>query len=354
MMKSNWSEGLFWVCGGFCVGGISYLVFHKLTHHTKKPIKVIEKLNQPKMKVTIRVPATTSNFGPGFDTVGMALDLWSEFTIERSQKFEVICEGEGSKELPLDESNLFCQSVKHVFDLLNEPLPILKYHCLNRIPCARGLGSSSTAVVGGLMAAYALLGREDEGQGKLLQLASSLEGHPDNVCPAIYGGIQLGVKLNDGVWKSSRIPLPQGMKTVLLIPDFYGKTSELRNCLPKSISIPDATYNISRVAFLIDALHTEKWENLEFATQDALHQPPRAAKVYSYLDDVIKSSIKAGAYACFLSGSGPSVLALTSTKKNNDKEIGDAMLNTAKLFKLNSVIKYISPTEKGAHVSFAQ
>lgn len=164
--------------------------------------------NIPRTKVIVRVPATSANLGPGFDAIGMALDMWSEFTIERSDKFEVICEGEGSYDMPTDDTNLVCFGLKAAFEKAGKPLPTLKYHLVNRIPYARGLGSSSAAIVGGLVAGLVLAGHQVPAWGseELLNMAAEIEGHPDNVAPALYGGIQLGIHTGSR-WMTERVSL---------------------------------------------------------------------------------------------------------------------------------------------------
>lgn len=129
-------------------------------------------------KVVVRVPATSANLGPGFDTIGMAVDMWSEYTIERADKFEVICKGEGSHDMPLDETNLVCMALKAAFEKAGKPVPPLKYHLVNGIPYARGLGSSSAAIVGGLVAGFVLAGHRVPtwGSEELLNLAANIEG----------------------------------------------------------------------------------------------------------------------------------------------------------------------------------
>ncbi len=143
-------------------------------------------------KVCVRVPATSANMGPGFDVIGMAVDIWNQYTIEISDKFEIICEGEGEYDIPYDETNLVCVGVKLIFERAGKVIPLLKYHLLNSIPYARGLGSSSAAIVGGLIAGICLTGC-DVGIEELMNMATKIEAHPDNIAPAIYGGIRLSL-----------------------------------------------------------------------------------------------------------------------------------------------------------------
>jgi len=152
--------------------------------------------HKERTKVVVKVPATSANLGPGFDSIGMALDMWSEFTVERSDKFEIICEGDGSYDMPLDETNLVCVGMAAAFKKAGKEVPPLKYRLINNIPYARGLGSSSAAIVGGLLAGLVLAGHQLPAWGseELLNMACEIEGHPDNVAPALYGGVQLGNK----------------------------------------------------------------------------------------------------------------------------------------------------------------
>mmetsp|Transcript_28474 Transcript_28474/g.34789 ORF Transcript_28474/g.34789 Transcript_28474/m.34789 type:complete len:268 (+) Transcript_28474:254-1057(+) len=193
-------------------------------------------LTMERRKVTVQVPATTANMGSGYDCLGMALDMWNELTVERSSKFEIIAEGEGADDLPLDETNLVVVGLKSAFGAAGKPVPPLKYHMINKIPHGRGLGSSSAAIVAGILAGLALTGHRLEVQGKegVLQLATEIEGHPDNVAPAMYGGIQLGLYSEEEKrWATERLSLPHGLIFVMFIPTFVGKTSELRKVVPK-------------------------------------------------------------------------------------------------------------------------
>lgn len=211
--------------------------------------------------VVVQVPATSANMGSGYDCIGMALDMWNELRVERAEKFSLTVEGEGADSLPLDESNLVCVAVRAAFKAAGKPVPPLKYHLVQRIPHGRGLGSSSAAIVAGLLAGLAIAGHQLDVQGQehLLQLATEIEGHPDNVAPAMYGGIQLGLYNNDKRrWETERLPIPSGLIFVAFIPDFVGKTSELREVVPKTVPLEDAVFNMGRFAWFINALNTGK------------------------------------------------------------------------------------------------
>lgn len=316
-------------------------------------------------KVVVRVPATSANLGPGFDAIGMAVDMWSEYTIERSDKFEVICEGEGSHDMPLDETNLVCSALKAAFEKAGKPVPLLKYHLVNKIPYARGLGSSSAAIVGGLVAGFVLAGHRVStwGSEELLNLAANIEGHPDNVAPALYGGIQLGIHTGSR-WMTERVNIPPGLQCVCFIPEAIGKTSTARGVLSDTISRKEAVFNIGRVAWLINALATNNIDQLRFGVEDALHQPQRAAAVYPHLNPLISAAVDAGASAAYLSGAGPTVMAITSgasgdiftqrAKERVDTKVAEAMLAAAEKCGTKGQVFITAPVQQGAVVVSAE
>lgn len=341
---------------------------------------VIEEMAIKRTSVTVRVPATSANMGPGFDCLGMALDMWSELTVERANEFSIEAYGEGSNEVPMNESNLCCMGVKKAFEVAGEPVPPLKYICTNRIPFARGLGSSSAAIVAGLIAGLVLTGHKLTcwGEESLLQLAAEIEGHPDNVAPAIYGGIQLGIHTGQR-WKSERVTVPAGMQVVVFIPETIGKTSDARAVLESTVTRADAVFNVGRVAWLVNAFNMQRFDNLHYGAQDKLHQPQRATQVYPHLYPLIEVATKAGANAAFLSGAGPAVslfvgnfpdehspqvLALTSgasgdifaqrEKERVDTAVAKAMLTASKEVGVDGQVFITQPVETGAHVVHAE
>ena len=236
--------------------------------------------------------------GPGFDSFGFAVDLENELVLERGA-FKVDIIGEGETSLPRDESNAIIKAVKDGYAAIypDEHLPIddIKFTSVNRIPPARGLGSSSAALVAGLAAGLALAGQDlakPQTKQLLLQLAADAEGHPDNVAPAIYGGFQ--VSINTGKqWVTQAIGLPKGMQAVLFIPEFESLTSETRAALPKEIPVADAVFNISRAAMLINSFATDNFEALRYACQDVIHQPYRGAAF------PMQKMIDAASYLCW-------------------------------------------------------
>ena len=316
-------------------------------------------------KVVVKVPATTANLGPGYDTIGMAVNMWSEYTIEKADKFEVICIGEGSHDMPLDDTNLVCFGVKAAFKVAKKTVPKLKYTLVNRIPYARGLGSSSAAIVGGLIAGLVLAGHRVPtwGSEELLNLACEIEGHPDNVAPAMYGGIQIGIHIG-ARWLTERVNLPPGLQCVCFIPNVIGKTSTARGVLGDVISREEAVFNIGRIAFLINALASNNIDNLRWGAEDKLHQPQRGAAVYPHMTPVIDAAIGAGASAAYLSGAGPTIMAITSgasgdiftqrAKERVDKKVAEAMLAAAKSCGVPGEVFISEPVETGAVVVSAE
>ena len=311
--------------------------------------------------VTVRVPGTTANMGPGYDTIGMAVDIWNELTVERADAFSMTTEGEGADVLPNDESNLVVIGLKAAFESAGKPVPPLKYTCINRIPFARGLGSSSAAIVSGIVAGLVLAGHSMQvwGSEELLQIAAGIEGHPDNVAPAIYGGIQLGVHTGER-WLSGRVRCPDHLQCVLFIPDHVSETSEARALLAPDVSRADAVFNIGHTAYLVNCLNNNTLDLLGYACEDKLHQPQRGKAQSKHLFPIVEAASRTGAHACWLSGAGPTVLALTSGRvgdvftqnegERKDRAIADAMRTAAAECGVTGRVFLTQPALSGASV----
>mmetsp|Transcript_27013 Transcript_27013/g.55906 ORF Transcript_27013/g.55906 Transcript_27013/m.55906 type:complete len:472 (-) Transcript_27013:306-1721(-) len=325
-----------------------------------------EENNLGRNSVTVRVPATSANVGPGYDCIGIAVDLWSEVTVSRVPEgdtvgFEITAEGEGAAAMPKDESNYLVVGCKAAFETANKALPPLKYHVVSRIPYARGLGSSSAAIVAGIVAGLVLAGHRLPcwGSEALLQIAAGIEGHPDNVAPVIYGGIQLGIH-NGSRWLTERISNPPGLQCIIFIPDFIGKTSDARGVLSDTVTREEAAFNIGRAAFLVHAFETNNLDNLRWGAQDKLHQPQRGSKLYKYLYPMIAAAEKAGACCSYLSGAGPTVMALTSgaagdifaqrEKERTDILVAKAMIQCAKDYGIDGKLLVTNVVSEGARV----
>lgn len=256
--------------------------------------------------VTIRVPATTANIGPGFDCLGLALDLWNEtvFSVEGSV-LEIIVEGEGVGQVSLDETNLIYQSFCQAYVIQGKKVPNgLRIACKNQIPLCSGLGSSSAAVLTGVLGANELLGKPLSHED-IIHLSAQIEGHPDNVAPAFYGGLTISNQ-NEKEVITKEILIPE-WKTVVILPEISLSTQNSRNVLPESVSLKDAVFNIGRTALAIEALRQGDNELLRKAMVDRLHQPYRLALIPG-AKEAIQAAQELGASAA-LSGAGPSVIA---------------------------------------------
>ncbi|MDR2395238.1 MAG: homoserine kinase [Endomicrobium sp.] len=270
------------------------------------------------MKVKVRVPSSTANLGPGFDVFGAALCLYNEFEAEyvpNAKKTKFVIHGEGKKFLAIGEKSLLWQSMQEAFKVLGTTkysLNNLNIVINNNIPLSGGLGSSSTAIVGGIMLANALCSNKLD-KSQIAELAIKIEGHPDNVVPAIFGGICICSKNEDEEHGTVvNLPIPK-LKVVLCVPSFELRTKRSREILPKMIDMKDAVFNISRVALLTAAFCCADYSLLKQATQDRLHQPYRG-KMIPTMNKVLQAALGAKSFGAFLSGSGPTLAAFCSKK----------------------------------------
>ena len=294
-------------------------------------------------QLTVKVPSTTANMGPGFDCLGMALDIWNHVDVEvGSTGIEV--SGEGSDTLPGDESNLVYQGFRAAVDEAEHSIPEVRLVCRNEIPLGRGLGSSSAALIAGLVAGNEVCGRTLD-QTTLLGLAAGIEGHPDNVAPALLGGCQIGV-WHEGRLVTSSVPVPDGLSAVIFIPEAEMLTESARGLLEPRVDREDAVYNIGRAAMLVRALSTGDLSTLAIATEDRLHQPARQS-IFPAMKNIFRAAMSAGALGVFLSGAGSSVLALAQDKEFT---IGYEMADAASRSGVDGTIRVTTPTNQGAVV----
>jgi len=261
--------------------------------------------------VVVKVPATSANLGPGFDTLGLALALYDELEVsvrdEPGATVEVIGVGEG--EVPTDESNLVVRAIAHTFDAVGVPLPGLYLRARNNIPHGRGMGSSGAAIVSGIMAAKGLLeGVVDLDAQQLLALANDMEGHPDNVAPALFGGLTIAWVTPDGP-RFKKLIVHRGVSPLVLVPEHVMSTALARSLQPESVPHEDAVFNLSRSALLVAAL-IQSPELLHAATEDKLHQSYRASAMPE--TDRLITLLRENGFAAVVSGAGPSILVLGS------------------------------------------
>ena len=261
--------------------------------------------------VSVKVPATTANLGPGFDTLGLALSLYDELevTVRAEPGVHVTVQGIGEGEVPTDERNLVVKAIRHTFDHFALPFPDLEIVAHNSIPHSRGLGSSGAAIVSGIMAAKGLLdGIVEIDSTLLLELATQMEGHPDNVAPALFGGLTIAWVSEDGP-KHKKLIAHRGVSAVVFVPEAAMSTALARSLQPASVPHEDAIFNVSRSALLVAAL-VQSPELLLAATEDRLHQSYRASAMRE-TDDLIRM-LRTHGLAAVVSGAGPSVLVLGS------------------------------------------
>lgn len=265
-------------------------------------------MNTPK-RLHVRVPATSANLGPGFDTMGIALAYGDELEIETSDTpgVTVTVEGVGAGDIATDETNLVVRTIAHVFERTGQQMPGLRIRAINRIPHGRGMGSSGSAIVAGVTAAAELLKDTVElSEHDLLRFATEIEGHPDNVAPALFGGLTIAWKTDAGP-RSKKLSVHRGVSPLVLVPDFTMSTELARSLQPKQVPYEDAVFNLSRSSLLVAAL-TQSPELLFEATEDRLHQDYRG-EAMPRTRDLIRKLREAG-HAAVVSGAGPSILVL--------------------------------------------
>lgn len=280
------------------------------------------------MKISVKVPATTANIGPGFDCMGMALPIYNTITIE-----ETVLPGTGIEinainndsttdnlmfeHIPMDETSIIYKAVELLYNSIGQTPSELKITVQSQIPIARGLGSSASVIVGGLLAANELLGHPAD-EVALLSIATEVEGHPDNVTPAIVGGLCITSQEDDGTILYRKLNWPEEWNITVCIPDYELSTDISRSVLPKEVPMGDAVFNAKRLAMFVEAVNTKDAELMKIALQDKLHQPYRM-KLVPGLDKIIENlKHEENVLGCVLSGAGPAILVI-SQKNDLDK-----------------------------------
>jgi homoserine kinase len=300
------------------------------------------------MRVHVKVPATTANLGPGFDALGLALTLWNETAFETAKGFSLRIEGEGADSLATDEENLVVRAARRAYETAGRQMPPLAIRCRNHIPLGAGLGSSAAAIVTGLLGANTLLGDPLPSEA-ILNLAVEMEGHPDNVAPALLGGLVVST-VDGGKVIAHRIAVGARQasppQVTIAIPDFDFPTLAARAALPQQVPLKDAVHNISRSVLVAEALRTGDLELLGRAMDDALHQPYRLPLIPG-AREAMEAAKRAGAAAVALSGAGPGLVAFSSGR---DPGIGAAMARAFEAAGLTARNFQLEISERGAEV----
>lgn len=299
-------------------------------------------------KVTVNVPATTANLGVGFDCLGAALTMNNEFQftrVETENKLSITVTGEEAAKVSTDEDNLIYQSFLKLYQQIEQTPPNVAINIKLGVPLSRGLGSSATAIVGGLLGANSLA-NEPLSQAEIMNLAIAIEGHPDNVVPALLGNCQLSVADGDR-WQITSIPWHQDIIPVVAIPNFELSTAAAREVLPQNYSRSDAVFNISRMGLLIRALDTHNPDWLQAALADRIHQPYRQQLITGY-QKMQQAAIAAGAYGMVISGAGPTLLALTNFDRVD--RVVESMIETWDRLDVDADVRSLALDTLGAKV----
>ncbi|RAI11864.1 MAG: homoserine kinase [Candidatus Melainabacteria bacterium] len=310
------------------------------------------------MKVSVKVPATTANIGPGFDCLGMALPIYNTITIEETVlpgtgvEINVLADNDSIDQLsldhvPSDENSIVYKAVELLYNSIGQSPSELKINIHSNIPVARGLGSSSSVIVGALIAANELLGRPAD-EVALLSIACEIEGHPDNITPAIVGGLVISSQEEDGSVVYRKLEWPDDWAVTVCVPDFELSTDIARSVLPKEVPMKDAIFNAKRLAMFVQAVHTKDSELMKLALQDRLHQPYRM-KLVPGLDKIIDNLRHFdNVLGCVLSGAGSSILVIS--ERNDLDKIRTIVRDTWADQNIKCDIKTLSVENNGAQI----
>lgn len=301
--------------------------------------------------VRVRVPGTSANCGPGFDCLGLACTVYNdlELRLTREPGLSITMTGEGATNIPCDNRNIVWRSAQYLLEKAGKDKEYrgAVIHMKNRVPLSRGLGSSATAIVAGLTAANALIGNPFN-RREILQFATDIEGHPDNVAPAIFGGFTVNAVTNGRVDCFSFLPRFR-MKFVVAVPNFPLSTRMARKVLPTEVPMKDAIFNIGRASMLVAALTRGNERYLRLGLDDALHQPYRAELIPG-MYDVFKAARRAGAAGATLSGAGPCLIAYVLEHRHAEEAVGKAMLEAFRKHDVDARILTLDLDTHGAQI----
>lgn len=293
--------------------------------------------------IYVKVPATSANMGPGFDCVGIALGMYNSFYVEEIKDGLEI---EGCEEAFRNDNNLIYTSMQKCFERIGykDKQKGIRIRIENDIPVSRGLGSSAACILGGVLAANEI-GHGNLSKEEILQLATEIEGHPDNIAPALFGGITISINEGSKVYYE-KLQVPQGLKFCPIIPDFTLSTKESRSVLPESIPFRDGVYNVGRVSLFIAALINKNFDLLKIACKDRLHEIYRSNLIENY-NEIIYESSRHNSLCTFLSGAGPTIMTVL---REEETEFYNAMGGYLSKLKNKWVIKELKPDFNGAVV----
>ncbi len=298
--------------------------------------------------VTVKVPATSANCGAGFDVLGMALNLYNEFTLSfDTNQTSIKVEGFGQSMMQNDpETNLCVISIRKLLQTLGINKPYMQIEMKNNIPLSRGLGSSSAAIVASITSANALLGNKLS-KDDLLNIATKIEGHPDNVAPAIYGGLTISIMQEDKP-KTLVVKPPENLQMIVIIPNLKLSTKSAREVLPQTINHKDAVFNVGRVALFVACMCSGDISFLASSLEDKLHQPYRS-KLIPAIDEIFYVAKEKGAIGSIISGSGSTLLAFAD-KNSCGKSIGINMCQKFQDNNIDAVYKILDFDLKGTTI----
>ncbi|HDK7166749.1 TPA: homoserine kinase [Clostridium botulinum] len=274
--------------------------------------------------IEVRVPATSANIGPGFDCLGVAVNMYNKFFVEEIKEGLIF---EGCEDKFKNEDNLIYVAMKKCFDKIRYKPTGLRIKMESDIPVSRGLGSSAACVVGGIVSANELAGRVLN-KKELLDLAVEVEGHPDNVNPAFCGGMTVSISDNKEIIYS-KVKVSEGIKFCALIPDFTLSTEKARTVLPKSIDYKDGIFNVGRTALMVSALNNGDFHLIKHACKDKLHQDYRAKFIENFYS-IKKQCEKLNSLGVFLSGAGPTIMVMIKEEENYFSKNIKVFLDTLK------------------------
>jgi homoserine kinase len=296
-------------------------------------------------KVCVKVPASTANLGPGFDVLGMALNLYAWIEMSPADQTTIELVGEQLHGIPTDKSNLIYTVAQQVFEKVGESMPELHIAMYSDIPLTRGLGSSASAIVGALLAANALVGHRLDKQ-TLFDMATAIETHPDNVGASLYGGVVV-THWEGGEARILRVEPPSQLEVLVAVPDFQLSTEKAREVLPQLFSMREAVHNIGYSSLLVAALAGNRLDMIQHAMKDGLHQPFRAGLIPG-MSHILRHATDHGALGAALSGAGPTLLALVDKTSSRKQELEQFLLGTLQSEGVSAQLMWLQPDMDGA------